>query len=1163
MSESSEQKSNGLPIPALASILLMLVGVLAPHLNSLDSPRPTIPDKINAQYVNIEDVDARLWQDPFTAILRHNPTNKSETNTNEADICFDISPKSKDKCFSKHSVDAFIQVIADMSNNQKQAVTVLGVMVSGGDYVENIEDRRRTRYAVLSGLAVKGYAPKDHEHIGYVEDIEDIEGIKRTEKDEYIKFMPKKIPFEWFKADDDTPSAPVLVLWLDDTVFSSISEPLKTTQSFVTLMKNAVNIKKKVEKDAVKKKVKNPITPVNLEFKFIGPASSNTLQVMLDELDTNYHYLKDKKPITQKYDFKYYNAMATGDWPGMKIPPTWNNSEEWGYQQKSIQRYLESLNLASLFTRTSLTDYDIAKELFIELQRRGLEILPSSSNHFQSDNKDHVVIISEWDTIYGRRGLPDAMKHQLVKMESYCSKENIRENKCEQPNINWIHPFSYMRGLDGIIPGDEKNTEKSKKEKDSDAEIDLERSEGQNQQDYLRRLAVRIDTLKQKLENNKQKIKAIGVLGSDAYDKLMVLKALKPYFPDVIFFTTDLDMRLMHPKEFDFTRNLVVASSFDLQLAENLQKTIPPFRDSYQTANFFAIQIALDAANGKPVNQQEIQQNINDMLGTARLFETASNQAIPLNYSNINSNRKGNDCEKLQGCLNAHPKPLAQNFKPSLIVAGVALALWIMVAVHFFMRNHRYFTTSLTLKWILWTLILVSVLGAGVMIWTCYASFQIIQSIPLDNAYLSIMRPVIFILTLVSWTLPIFYFGSKYYLRINDIAIQKNLQWWLIGFLLLWTLVITWLSYQSLSIIESEIGLGEDGEPFFLNAGISLWPSELIRLFAGILSCLFIVDAIIAVLHNNQNLKEYFKLSTPHPKDVAELWQDHCSAKNLYWCGGSIAVLSIVFLCLGFSIIDSPFVPYRGGISFKANTLVLNCFSVPLFVVLLMTVFVITLHGVIMIKQLNVLRTTPTSKKPNLPIFYLGLHSVWPPKALYSYSLLFESHKWKTLRKTLENNNKYHLDAWLDIQFIAAYTKVVGRLVYYPFIILALMIFARSKIFDNWNMPIGLAIVLLITTALTLFSAFYLRIVTEQVREDVITHIANMKISLSGLLDENKDDCSAMEKQIDLIITKIQGMNEGAFQPLTHAPAFQALLLPFGGMGGVMLLENLLLNGFL
>jgi hypothetical protein len=53
-----------------------------------------------------------------------------------------------------------------------------------------------------------------------------------------------------------------------------------------------------------------------------------------------------------------------------------------------------------------------------------------------------------------------------------------------------------------------------------------------------------------------------------------------------------------------------------------------------------------------------------------------------------------------------------------------------------------------------------------------------------------------------------------------------------------------------------------------------------------------------------------------------------------------------------------------------------------------------------------------------------------------------------------------------------------------------------------------------------------------------------------------------MEKQIDLALVQIRAINDGAFQPLTNEPAFQALLIPFGSFGGVMLLENFVLNGF-
>ncbi len=40
-------------------------------------------------------------------------------------------------------------------------------MLGGGPYSDSVESRRRTRYAVLAGLNVSGYAPVDNEHLGY------------------------------------------------------------------------------------------------------------------------------------------------------------------------------------------------------------------------------------------------------------------------------------------------------------------------------------------------------------------------------------------------------------------------------------------------------------------------------------------------------------------------------------------------------------------------------------------------------------------------------------------------------------------------------------------------------------------------------------------------------------------------------------------------------------------------------------------------------------------------------------------------------------------------------------------------------------------------------------------------------------------------------------
>jgi len=112
-------------------------------------------------------------------------------------------------------------------------------------------------------------------------------------------------------------------------------------------------------------------------------------------------------------------------------------------------------------------------------------------------------------------------------------------------------------------------------------------------------------------------------------------------------------------------------------------------------------------------------------------------------------------------------------------------------------------------------------------------------------------------------------------------------------------------------------------------------------------------------------------------------------------------------------------------------------------------------------------------------------------------------------------------------------------------------------------MPISLVLIFLSTAILTLGSAFFLRRAAERVRQNTIKKISSMKMALACQPESYSPACKAMEKQIDLALTQIQEIKEGAFQPLSHEPAFQAFLIPFGSFGGVALLENLVLYGVL
>jgi hypothetical protein len=144
--------------------------------------------------------------------------------------------------------------------------------------------------------------------------------------------------------------------------------------------------------------------------------------------------------------------------------------------------------------------------------------------------------------------------------------------------------FSYLRALDGR-PEETRAPEGTEASKPQDVSTSLlqgraisETSFGTSQFDYLRRAALG-------LEGN---VVAVGILGSDIYDKMLVLQAVRPRFSSAIFFTTDLDALYVEREMQPFTRSLVVASADGLDANEsgdippNSWK-LPPMRDSYQT----------------------------------------------------------------------------------------------------------------------------------------------------------------------------------------------------------------------------------------------------------------------------------------------------------------------------------------------------------------------------------------------------------------------------------------------------------------------------------------------------------------------------------------------------------------------------------------------------
>ena len=141
---SNENTGNLLanPLP-IVMVVLLAAGVLIKQV-PLQSARPSDPERVKFVPAAQQDVEARLWQDPFAAVEKQEGRSGPKTHT----------PKAlRDLIQKKSTAGGQVKIIA--------------VSVFGGSYSEAAESRRRTRFAVLAALGFHGYSPANPDAIGY------------------------------------------------------------------------------------------------------------------------------------------------------------------------------------------------------------------------------------------------------------------------------------------------------------------------------------------------------------------------------------------------------------------------------------------------------------------------------------------------------------------------------------------------------------------------------------------------------------------------------------------------------------------------------------------------------------------------------------------------------------------------------------------------------------------------------------------------------------------------------------------------------------------------------------------------------------------------------------------------------------------------------------
>jgi hypothetical protein len=1006
-------------------------------------------------------MNARLWQDPFGAVARAREEAQKRNPAQAAAADKRRTPAS---------------VLDALDSREQRKVEVLAVMLQGGPYSEDVESRRRVRYAVLAGLNASRLAPVDAEHLGYVFLSDD----KKPDST-----LPETVPYEWFEPvtqrDGDTLPR-VLVLWLDSNVFKK--NPLDRMGKLANLFKD-----------------------LPASWRVIGPAGSDGLRKMVDEV-VDEARLPRAPPRLKAPTLHFYSALATAP-------------------DKRLARQLQPReNLSSFFARHKLNlvrtigdDDRLANALIKELTLRGLHAGRRAWRDATCDlgngnpqAPSQIAIISEWDTLYGR---------------------TLRREFQANPDEDGFCVFrsSYVRGLDGQLsgaagadaaPAKAGSGKSGGEDKNDSRQRDgtyLEIAEGQSQFDYLRRLAKRLTEMDQKIRKSSPDgmgLRAIGVLGSDVHDKLLVLQALQPEFPEAIFFTTDLDARFLHPRENAWTRNLIVASHFHLRLSDTMQVDMPPFRDSYQTSVFLATRLAIEDAQRAPkalagtAELSNRQENIDKWFMEPRLFEIGRTEAFDFSPLPPATPQAGgeprNDCKapEWSRCVSSiHPKP--SPLYPQLRMATLLFIASLLILMLWLPPILASRTARLRL---------VKILVAGSLaqrVWRWQA--------------------LIVLFALVHIALPLL---LAHY----------------------WEPFAIWLT--------------RNGKPLVALEGISFWPTEAIRIIT-LLLCLYLIFAgWSALTHNLDDIIERLQLGPARKKLVAKQraverhlprWLrfinifslrlilppdvPHASPNEEFWRryimqnrlgARAVRTTALVLLAAGFSwflwlALRAPrFIPQRGDLSLTVH----EWLNFLMFIAIYFLISFVVDATTFCVSFVSGLRTHEAN---------------WPVATLDKFE-----HELQIPRR--------YLDDWIDLDFIAARTKCVTRLIYYPFIVLSLFVVSRSSFFDHWHMPITGYVLGVLGATVALACAVALRYAAEAARGNAIEKLRNEIIRVSGEAPPaNAVWPAAPPKpaQLTLLLARMEHLHEGAFAPFWQQPLLKAILLPFAAFGGTSMLDYMAL----
>ena len=814
-------------------------------------------------------------------------------------------------------------------------------------------------------------------------------------------------------------------------------------------------------------------------------------------------------------------------------------------QVRTDEDFLQVLHKAGLpireFRTTVARDQWTAALLVEELWRRGV---------FRN-GRDDLAILFELDSDYGR-ALPmiiDCYVHQIYERNDIAKPSatdsaadpgilKISNVPCLSTSVQahakqYVHSYGYLAGIDGMeVP---EATYVKKIERDSGksdgaqtdragsllgVRTDLELPVGPSQYDYLRRLSRMIKRSDETLhtEEESRGIRAVGIFGTDIYDKQLILQALHKSLPNAIFFTTDLDARLSHPSQFEWNRNLIIGSAYGLGVESNLFTSpdaedalveevtasgstvvkhvqfvnveLPPLRDVYQTAFYLTTKLAL--MQGEEQEKAYFGQAFKPPL--PRLFEIGRYGEIDI--TPVTSGPSDTNCD-----------PPGDQDPASRL-------------------SYTPYDSCIH----------------GALGWTQYVGLESHQR-------------MIKVAIILSPLLLLTFFWAR-----RMALLQKSTQ------------EIEWRAYLLATVVGSAATVAlaiwllnwrdPAGEPWFLFHGISAIPTLVLRLIAFIYAIIIAIITIGRFRQDNLDLSLRFSLKLEFPAtwprftkgewrrisilswvreindetrhgmrsevSAQDIWRRYRELGNLY--NGlvraaipSLIVIGVVLYWLLDGMHEHALL--RGALADFDKWMT-----------------AITAVSVILVIYL----TTDAMQVCQVFIRALARFDVvWPRD---------EDHEIYGKMKL----DKMVYDRLHCIDMIMYRTEMITPTIILPFALVFFLLVARSTLFDRWEWSGPLVAIYVGLSGYLLVRALLMQREAEQARDRIVKRLQRRKNSLRGVYSDKPAVLSNQISQVDSVIEYILNVRRGAFVPWLRHPIVQAIFLPFSGFGALAMLDAFL-----